>query len=227
MAFLATFTLPLCLACYPCAMAETETEREQRINAAAQEIKAVVERLPDKEEQRAAEVKALVKGVAEEADDPQQHRYRQELSAFTGITHELRTQMGAQLEPKFREYLRDRSPRENPKLSGKEQQNELAADKAALAEKASDGLSRLGLAFLWEKDSEFKGPCYLGADSSNPRGRYLIHKCGSSGYVDQITDWHQGRGLEAADIEARLKRLTLVDAAAPGEQNCLQPRRNR
>jgi hypothetical protein len=200
---------------------ESDTHtREQRIEAAVERISDAVAELPQ-DEQGEAEVKALVTNVPATASYPEQ------LRAFTGITHVMRVMMARQLEQPFREYLRDDSPRLDPALGDdrKRQSQDLASRKAMFAEQVTDGLFRLGLSVFWDGE----GPCYFGTNTSpqNARGRYSIHKCGESGHLDYVTDWHKGRNVQTEEISRRLERASLFDAAAPGKPNRLKPARIR
>ncbi len=200
-------------------MTDQISDREQRIDATVNQIREVVAGLSDPEEQREAEVKSLVSSVPPTAPYPKQ------LEAFTGITHVMRTLMARQLEPKFREHLRDDSPRIERKLDGKptQQNRDLAQRKEQFAESVTDGLFRLGLGVRLDGGEQ---SCYIGSGCSHPnvRGRYRIFACGNGEQLDAITDWFT---TKAKDAPLPFTRVGLQDAAPPGGGNSLNRSRNR
>ena len=181
-------------------------DREQRINTVAAHIRDVAAELPDPDEQREAEAKALVTSV------PSEDAYPEQVKAFTGITHVMRTLMARQLEPKFRDHLRNHTQRE---LQESEVSPEsLASRKVEFAAAATNSLFRLGLGIGW-KDKI----CHLSSNRTKkvPKGEFRVIPCRETEPVACPGKW----------TENYLNKVFLVDAAPPLGENTLSPVRRK
>jgi hypothetical protein len=195
-------------------MPVTPTDRDQRIEAAADRIREAVAELPDAGERREAGINALVGSV------PRAAGYREQLQAFTGITHVMRLKMAQQLEPGLRAYLQDSAPpRSREGEAGNGNPYSVQAEQARFARDLSDGVFRLGLGLSWKGG----GPCYVSTltekrGDRSERTRYRIMRCGKG---------DQQVGLVTAWGPAQTDRIGLRDAAPAGQENCLTPVRGR
>lgn len=189
-------------------------DREQRVDAVADHIRAVATELTNPEEQREAEVKALVGSVPREAE------YREQLQAFTGITHVMRVMMARQLEPKLRDHLRNEGPTVEPAADAGDR-------KSAFADRLTDGLFRLGLGIRWGTSEDV---CYLstGQSKRSPYGFYRVMVCGQPKCVKQPGGWSDRQVIrQSEDVDQHVSFVGLIDAASPGKENHLSPKNSR